>query len=297
MNTKPIKIILLIVLLIIVCAAIAVAAMLKPLPARPAIGEALTTSNSDYSVEYYRSGDGPNLILLPSFSRTASDFNELANALNNAGYRTLAIQPGGIGESDWPGLNVKLDHYANAVQNVIAAENINHDVVVIGHAFGNRIARSFASLYPQHTRALILLAAGGREATSPEVGKAIQTTLFGFSDTARRDAVQSAFFADANTAPDYWVNGWYPIAGLAQANATATTDFANWGHGGTSPMLVLQSLQDKAAPPKEAGLQLLADHPDRVTYQSIDNAGHAFLPEQPKWLLEQILAYLKTLNY
>lgn len=294
---KIIKIVLIVFATLLFIAAIAIAAMLKPLPARPAIGQALTSHNEGSAIEYYRRGDGPTIVLLASFARSASDFNELAQSLNSAGYRTLAVQAGGIGNSDWPGFNVQLDHYANAIKQVLTTEKIDQPVVLIGHAFGNRIARSFASVHPKQTNALVLLAAGGREQTSAEVSQAIQSTLFGINDRARAEAVQSAFFAEGNIAPDYWVNGWYPMAGLSQAKATATTDYDRWGHAGNSPMLVLQSLQDKAAPPITSGLKLLADFPDRVSYQSIDNAGHALLPEQPQWILDNILAYLKSINY
>lgn len=297
--------------LVILLLIMLVAAALKPMPARPAVGDALIADGAAGEVEYFRSvsvsdsgkgndsGDenSPVLVLLPSYARSASDFNELAVALNQAGYQTLAIQPGGIGNSSWPGVQVKLDHYANAIKQVLQAERIDSPVVVIGHAFGNRIARSFASFHPEQTRALVLLAAGGRETTPPEVSQAIQTTLFGFSRKARADAVQSAFFAPGNTAPDYWIDGWYPVAGLSQANATSTTEFERWGDGGNSPMLVLQSMQDKAAPPISAGLKLLADFPDRVTYQSVNGAGHALLPEQPQWIVDNILSYLQSIQY
>lgn len=294
---KFLKIIGIGLLFFLVLAALLIAAALKPLPAREALGTAQLTQNNNKHIEYYRSGEGPTLVLLPSFARTASDFNELATALNAAGYRTLAIEPGGAGNSDWPGMSVKLDFYAHAIKKVLQVEQLDQAVVLIGHAFGNRIARSFASVYPEQTHALVLLAAGGREPTPLDVSKAIQTTLFGFSNSKRASAVQNAFFAADNIAPDYWINGWYPLAGLAQANATATTAFEQWGNAGTSPMLVLQALQDKAAPASSSGRKLLADFPDRVDYREVDNAGHAFLPEQHDWIVENILDYLRGIEY
>ena len=155
---KALKIIGATLALAVLILIVLVAAALKPMHARPAVGDALIADGGVGEVEYFRGGSGPALVLLPSYARSASDFNELAVALNEAGYQTLAIQPGGIGNSAWPGVQVKLDHYANAIEQVLNAERIDTPVVVIGHAFGNRIARSFASFHPDQTRALVLLA-------------------------------------------------------------------------------------------------------------------------------------------
>ena len=57
-------------------------------------------------------------------------------------------------------------------------------------------------------------------------------------------SVRQAFFAPANTAPDYWLSGWYPKAGLAQGYATANTPSSEWNGGGSAPMLILQPEHD-----------------------------------------------------
>ena len=48
--------------------------------------------------------------------------------------------------------------------------------------------------------------------------------------------------------PPSWENGWYPLAGLVQAHATAITPFTQWGDGGHAPVLLVQALADRAAP-------------------------------------------------
>ena len=271
--------------------------VLRPIPARPADGDLRLAESAGKKIQYHVSGNGPAIVLLPSFARSASDFNELALALNTQGYQTIAVQPGGIEGSDWLGMSATLNHYADGIAEVLRAENIDQPVVVAGHAFGNRVARSFAAQYPKHTFAVILLAAGGEEATPDVVSTAIQTILFGFEQQARADAVRLAFFADDSELPDYWVNGWFPLAGLSQGAATASSDFSHWGGAGSSPMLVLQSLEDKAAPADVAGRVLKQRYPKRVKYAEVANAGHAFLPEQHQWLEQNIVNYLTQIAY
>jgi pimeloyl-ACP methyl ester carboxylesterase len=277
---------------------VALAALaLRDNPARPAVGERRSATSAALAINYFSSGPAAAvpIVLLPSYARSVSDFNELVVALNGAGYRTIAMQPRGIDGSSLGGLNVTYHDYASDLYAVLEAEGISRPVVIIGHAYGNRLARTFASDYPRRVQGLVLLAAGGETATPPETSAAIVKALFGiFPDSSQRQAVQFAFFAEGNTAPDYWYRGWYPLAGLAQGNATAATPFAEWGAGGTAPMVVLQPLEDAAA--ADGAAQLLQRFPGRVTLHEIAHAGHALLPEQPALVNQLVLAAVAKLE-
>lgn len=103
--------------------------------------------SGDAQIHYFASGNepAPTVALLPSFARSASDFNELVAELNAAGYRTLAMQPRGVDGSTLPSWSMTLHGYAGDVRAMLAAEGISEPVIVVGHAYGNRVARSFAS--------------------------------------------------------------------------------------------------------------------------------------------------------
>jgi pimeloyl-ACP methyl ester carboxylesterase len=264
-------------------------------PARDAIGERRTAVSSGAEIHYFMAGpeSEPVVALVPSYARSASDFNELVTELSAAGYRTLAMQPRGIDGSSLTPLPDSLHTYAADLAAVLASEQVSRPVVVIGHAYGNRVARSFGVDFPERTGALILLAAGGEEPTPPEMTQAISRALFGiYSDDVRRSAIERAFFATGNAAPDYWLSGWYPGAGLAQARATAATGFDEWGSGGNAPILVLQPGEDVVA---AAGGKLLAGRfPYRVRLVTIENAAHALLPEQPEAVSQAIVNYLEA---
>jgi pimeloyl-ACP methyl ester carboxylesterase len=266
---------------------------LRDNPARSALGERRVTRSGEAKIHYFASGDAaaPAVALLPSYARSASDFNELAAELNGAGYRTLAMQPRGIDGSTLPSWQMTLHGYAEDLRAVLDAEAITEPVAVVGHAYGNRVARTFASDFPDSTQALVLLAAGGAEPAAPEVTAAIPKALIGtWPEATRRRAIALGFFAEGNAVPDYWMAGWYPRAGIAQARATANTPFVEWGAGGRAPILILQPAEDAAAP---SGAAALAKRfPDRVELVVIEGAGHALLPEQPAEVAREILLYL-----
>lgn len=263
--------------------------------ARPASGERRTTDSDGAEIHYFVAGPagGSVVALVPSYARSASDFNELVAALHAAGHRTLAMQPRGIDGSSLASLEPSLHTYAADLAAVLAAEAIAEPVVVAGHAYGNRVARAFASDFPERVRALVLLAAGGEDPTPPEMTQAIGRAVFGiYPDRVRREAIALAFFAEGNAVPEHWMRGWYPRAGLAQARANATP-FEEWGAGGSAPILVLQPGEDVVA---ATGGELLARRfPERVEVVTIEGAGHALLPEQPDQVAGAIVEYLDRL--
>ena len=232
--------------------------------------------------------------MLASYARSGSDFNELVERVNGAGYRTLVLQARGIDGTELPGYDVTLFDYADDLAAVLDQEALSSPVVLIGHAFGNRIARSFASRYPARVCSLVLLAAGDSGPPTDVRNDIFRLLLSSLPDSIRSGALQRAFFASDNRAPDYWMTGWYPRAGLAQARATASTPLDQWSGGGNAPMLVVQPDQDAAAPDGAEKIKRL--YPDRVTIVSLGNAGHAILPEQPEEIARIVLGHLNRLQ-
>ena len=266
---------------------------LRDNPARDARGERREARSGDARIHYFVSGDDavPPVVLVPSFARSASDYNELVSELNEAGYRTLAIQLRGIDGSTLPSWHMTLHDYAGDLGAVLDAEGVTDPVAIVGHAFGNRVARTFASDHPERTKVLVLLAAGGEEPPTPEVSEAIRKALIrAWPDADRRRAIARGFFAQGNAVPDDWLAGWYPRAGLAQARARGNTPFAEWGDGGRAPILILKPAEDAAVLAGAAALRVRV--PDRVDLVVIEGAGHALLPEQPRAVARETLRFL-----
>jgi pimeloyl-ACP methyl ester carboxylesterase len=83
----------------------------------------------------------------------------------------------------------------------------------------------------------------------------------------------------------------WPEAQAAQAAAGRATRLEEWWAGGSAPMLVVQGLQDKVAPPGN-GRDLKSNYAGRVTLIEVDNAGHGIIVEHPARVAEEAARFL-----
>ena len=236
-------------------------------------------------------GAGEPIVFIPSRGRGAADFDDLANRLGRAGYRTIQPEPRGVAGSTGPLVSVTYHDFANDIAATIRAV-ARPPVTVIGHAFGGRIARTLAADHPNLVKQLILIAAPG---TIPRAASIADVTdRFWETPLSPRDqlaAIQQTFFAAGNDARA-WKDGWYFDVARAQRASDARTPVQEWWSGGTVPILILQGKDDLIAVPENAR-KLKADFPKRVTLIEIEHAGHAMLPEQPDRVADAVLAYLR----
>lgn len=266
---------------------------------RPADGvETSALAESDHRVVYYTQGEGETVVLLASLARPASDFNELARALVRGGFRTLAVESRGIGGTDGGGplATPTLHELGSDVLAVLRASGLpeTERVHMIGHAFGNRVARTFAADHPERMLSLTLVAAGARQTIPADVQRAMLGSFWSFLPwSVREPALRLAFFAGDNEIPDYWRTGWSYWGALAQIHAARATPSTSFWDGGRAPMLVIQADDDMIAPPESSGIALRDEFPDRVTLVRVPDAGHALLPEQPALIEESALAFLR----
>jgi pimeloyl-ACP methyl ester carboxylesterase len=241
-------------------------------------------------LEVHVSGRGPSVVLLASLGRGAGDFTDLAARLAAAGFCALAPEPRGVGASSSPLDGVTLADLADdvaAVLRTLAGER----ATVVGHAFGNRLARMVATRHRDAVESVVLLACGGLVPPAPEVTAAM-TSIFDASldSEARLSAVARAFFAPGHD-PSPWEGGWHAGTAAAQAAATAATPVGDWWTAGSADVLVLQPAADVVAVPENATrlVEVLGRRAHMVT---IPDAGHALLPEQPAAVATEVLAWL-----
>lgn len=266
---------------------------MTPPPAAHAI-EHRAVLYQDVRIELFACGRGPLVVMLPSLGRDSEDFHDLAMRLAQAGYRSVCPSPRGLGGSVGPLGGITLHDFARDAARVIEAEGAA-PAVVVGHAFGNWVARTAATDYPGLVRAVVLLAAGRKGATDPSIGAAITTCFDGKAPIdARMQALRHAFFAPGND-PSIWLDGWDPEIARAERAAAARTPHSEWWHAGTVPVLDLQAADD-ALLPRDQGAKLRDELGERVTIEVIANAGHALLPEQPAAVARALLAYLRAIS-
>jgi pimeloyl-ACP methyl ester carboxylesterase len=237
-------------------------------------------------------GQGEPVVFIPSRGRGVDDFNALSNRLVRAGYQAIMPEPRGIGGSTGPLKDITYHDLASDVAATIESV-VGRPATVIGHDFGNRIARTLASDHPRLVKQLILLSAGGMVPRSSEMEKL--TTRFwetALSRENRLTAIRQIFFAAGSDVPRKWEEGWYFEVARAQRASDARTPLREWWAGGSAPMLVVQGTEDAVAVPENAK-RLAAEFPDRVMVVEIPKAGHALLPEQPERVENAILSYLR----
>lgn len=257
---------------------------------------------TDASIHVRAYGDRPErgeyVVLLPSLGRGVEDFTEeygsnLTTRLARNGYRVVLPQPRGYGKStgDLTPANLMMSTLVEDVRQSLDALEIEQ-AHFVGHAYGNRVARSFAVLYPDYVADLTLVAAGGQVPLRSDQLGTLLAIFFTEDDDERLEFIQDGFFAPGND-PSVWLYGWSRPVALAQQGANSNNDI-DFVEAGGKPILLIQAADDFIAPPEDAGRLLAEQLGEQVTYVELENAGHALLPEQPDAIADEILAYLAS---
>ena len=246
----------------------------------------------DVAIDVIVDGNGPAIVLLPSLARDSEDYDAVARGLANAGYRVLRPQPRGIGRSRGPMRNISLHDLAMDVAEVITRLGAGR-AVLVGHAYGNWVARMTAVDHPQLVRGVVIAAAAAKQ-YAPELTVAV--TKAGdpaLPDRERLEALRFAFFAPGNDAT-VWLTGWHPEVRDSQRAAVAAVKQDEWWSGDSAPLLDLQAAQDPFKPETKRS-EMKDEFGDRVTLVVIDNASHALIPEQPKAVVNALVAWVSLL--
>jgi pimeloyl-ACP methyl ester carboxylesterase len=252
----------------------------------------------DVRIEVIAEGSGPLVVLLPSRGRAAEDFDVVAAGIAKAGFRVLRPQPRGAGRSAGPMKDLSLHDFARDTAAVIRHAG-GGPAVLVGHAFGNWVARMTAVDHPQLVRGVVIVAAAakaypagfeGAKALSEAVRKSGDPAL---SDAERLNYLRIAFFAPGSDA-SVWLKGWYPDVDEAQFAAGRATRQSEWWPGGTVPLLDLQAALDPFKP-RAMMNEIREEFGERATIVVIPNASHALLPEQPAAVVEAIVGWIGRL--
>ncbi len=246
----------------------------------------------EVAIDVIVEGQGPAIVLLPSLARDSEDYDAVAEGLAAAGYRVLRPQPRGIGKSTGPTTGISLHDFARDVAEVIKAFG-NGKAVIVGHAYGNWVARMTAVDHPALVRGVVIAAAAAKQ-YPPELAAAINVAGNpALPDDERIKALRFAFFAPGSD-PKVWLDGWHPGVRDRQRAAAAAVKQSDWWSAGSVPLLDLQAASDPFKPPDKRN-EMKDEFGDRVTVAVVPNASHALSPEQPKAVVEALVAWVKTL--
>jgi pimeloyl-ACP methyl ester carboxylesterase len=84
---------------------------------------------------------------------------------------------------------------------------------------------------------------------------------------------------------------YWPDARRSQRLANRNTPLEQWWAGGNGPMLIIQGVDDKTAPP-ENGSRMKLEFGERITLVDLEAAGHAMGLEKPRETAAAIVSFL-----
>jgi pimeloyl-ACP methyl ester carboxylesterase len=237
-------------------------------------------------------GDGPTLLLLPGLGRSSHDLDMFAEHLVTAGYRAILPEPRGMDGSTGRLDGITLHELAHDIAAVIEAL-CDGAIMVIGHAFGNRIARCLASDRPELVSLVVLLSSSGKVQPTPAIAEAIRLAqAVNTPADIRAEAVRAAWFAPgSDIAP--WIEGWSQPVMHAYLAAAAATPVDDWWTAGAADVLIVQGLCDVSAPVGNGRL-LRSEIGDRATLIELPDVGHALPVEKPALLADTVVNFLRS---
>jgi pimeloyl-ACP methyl ester carboxylesterase len=224
------------------------------------------------------------VLLLPSLGRSVDDLADLGAALIAEGHRVVSIELCQLGGGT-------LGELADQIARRSAGP-----VDLVGHAFGNRVARLVAARHPTVVRSIVLLGAGGEVPGDPDAREALARCFDGLPAAEHLASVRTAFFGPRSIVPPAWIAGWDRACALAQQRALEASGDDGVVLAVGHDLLVVQGLADRIAPP-ENGRGLVerahaAGH--RAELVEVAGAGHALLPEQPDEVTQAVATFLRA---
>jgi len=259
--------------------------------------ERTIVSHDGVQIEALAQGQGPIIVILPSLGRSGEDYDVVSAKLAADGFKVVRPQPRGIGQSRGPMTSLNMHDLAADVASVVEHEN-KGPVVVVGHAYGNFVARQLATDRPDLVLGVVLAAASAGKvppgSTEKPIGPEIRQAIDGPSDQSlpeakRLEYLRIAFFAPGHD-PKVWLNGWYPEVHHMESYARDHTPVDDYFAAGSAPILDLQAEDDPVGPRRFSNV-LKSMLGDRVTIVVIPDASHALFPEQPEAVSEAIAAF------
>lgn len=136
------------------------------------------------------SGKGRDVVLIPGLFGSAFAFRKVIPLFTAKGFRTIVIEPLGVGSSSRPPrADYTLTAQADRIEAALQALDVKH-AIVMSHSVGNSIALRLACRHPERVRAIISLEGGvAEEVATPGFRRAMKLgpliKLFGASRIIR----------------------------------------------------------------------------------------------------------------
>ena len=194
-------------------------------------------------------GSGTPVVLLANAGCSTGYFCDLARVLAAGGLQTISVNMRGVGESRGSLDGITVHDLAADVAGVLEAVDCG-PAHLVGHAFGNRVARCLAVDRPSLVRSVTLLAAGGLIGPATPLGTSFRNATEVKMNGSDCVTVLGARWLSPASDPKILaqVECW-PAVHLALLATSRGMALEDWWSAGTAPLLVIQGLDDEAAPP------------------------------------------------
>ncbi|KAJ0305572.1 uncharacterized protein N0V96_011356 [Colletotrichum fioriniae] len=246
------------------------------------------TGSSNNTIQVLVEGDGPSLLVWPSYARDSiDDFHEFSTALADAGYRVLRPQPRGMGESTGPIVTTWAEVGADLVSVIDTFGN--GKAVVLGHAAGQRMAKNMAAAYPDKVPSIVLACINtGINTNATIAATANIASNYTYSVEERLAALELGYFAPGHNA-SLWLTGWFPEAmGSVTGAPTSTTIGSNT----TQILDIIATLDPWRREDQWNYTTGLVG--SRSTVVFVEDASHALFPENLQGVVDVMVPWLET---
>lgn len=207
-------------------------------------------------------------------------------------FRVIAIDLPGHGQSDKPQVEYTMERFANAIQAVLKDAKIRR-AVLVGHSMGTPVVRQFYRLYPQQTRALVIVDG----ALVPYASEAVWKQMFAPLRSNYREAAPryARMLANEKTPPavvEKLVNSMLATpdyVAISAMNQMAATK--NWTNDKINvPVLAVMS----KTPPlwKDDFPQVYRELAPNLEFEAWDDASHMLMIEQPEHFNQTLRRFL-----
>jgi pimeloyl-ACP methyl ester carboxylesterase len=236
-------------------------------------------------------GSGTPVVLLANAGCSSGYLDDLARVLAAGGLQALCVNMRGTGESRGSLDGITVHDLAGDVAGVLEALDCG-PAHLVGHAFGNRVARCLAVDRPSLVRNVSLLAAGGLIGPATPLGTGFRNATEVKMNGSDCVTVLGARWLSPASDPKILaqVECW-PAVHLAHLATSRGVALGKWWGAGTAPLLVIQGLDDEAAPPGN-GHALREQFGERVRVIDLPRAGHFLLLEQPEAVTRAVAEFV-----
>ena len=241
------------------------------------------------------SGQGQPLLLIGGVWSQVPMFDPVLPFLD--GFRTIAFDPPGIGETAMPARPYSVQRLAGFAAGVLAAVGVGR-AHVLGVSLGGAVAQQLARSHPERVDRLVLVSTGPGTSRSRPAGRpaAVRPTHGLHRHHRRSSSVPGSIFGGRLREQPELVRGWHlrpPASTKAWLYRLAgTTGWSSlpWLHRLTQPTLIVHGDDDPIVPLVNA--RLIACRMPDARLEVVEGGGHLLLLDSAADVVPIITGFL-----